>query len=793
MLFERGVDYASNAKKSELLRLYEDLNTTDGKVHKPKDELKPKLKRKSKKAAKAEALLEEIATKENIKAEAKMEEAQSESEIISVSEGEAPVKPEPKKKKELGRKRKEKKEKVTLDEEVSVLDNKKPVVKSPLPAESEESTPEQSSSSRVKDLTMLGNGTRKRKIVLQDGPETRTEETKSPKKGNLFFGDDDTSPVATPRLKKLRGSTPSTPQVKTPLVSDPDRTLSGTKRRSRATTPAAAKTKINTPLLDRIRTPEKIPTPRLQKLPVGSSKETSPAASKHDTTIASEDSADDFDNSLANLKSQKSTKSTTNAELATLLGVDLDGVRPKIKSKRDITPRRPIRIQQKLLSPSMAEEILADAILDSGVKRAAQGSGKQTGADFEDLDDEEDVKQEVEDSKPGLADEDDEADARPVSLNIFRKIFMSLIWITLMAGLLFAYWYKEQTLLVGYCGHEIYTPTVPDTPDTSKVLLDLGTYLDLNFRPQCVPCPAHARCFPRLELACYEDFVKTAPWYFDYFPVNPEAQRCVPDTKKAEKIEIMINVALDLLRARNANTNCGRADADDESAGISLAELHDLLLTLKAPYISNEEFEDLWLRLAEELVKEPEIIVRQVTVSSLDLLTPQFPQSHHADPAVHDNSTVAETYQPHTVLRSTALSHVSFNCLMSNTALTLAVRFRGVLVALLVVSVSLVVGYRRYTQSRLLTQKVDLIYHEVLAKLQRQAKLAQNSSELPEYIGSIQLRDLILSSENNLSHKMRLWEAVSRKVDRNSNVKHELLEIHGEVMKVWQWISILED
>lgn len=129
---------------------------------------------------------------------------------------------------------------------------------------------------------------------------------------------------------------------------------------------------------------------------------------------------------------------------------------------------------------------------------------------------------------------------------------------------------------------------------------------------------------------------------------------------------------------------------------------------------------------------------------------------------------------------------------MTNTLMGLVLRFKRVLLfAVVLVSASWAV-YWKYQQVQLHSQQVETLYKEVLSKLQRQAKLAEGSNELPSYVGSIQLRDLILSHESNLAHKMRLWEAVSRKVDRNTNVKHQLLEIHGEVMKVWEWISYLE-
>lgn len=161
-------------------------------------------------------------------------------------------------------------------------------------------------------------------------------------------------------------------------------------------------------------------------------------------------------------------------------------------------------------------------------------------------------------------------------------------------------------------------------------------------------------------------------------------------------------------------------------------------------------------------------------------------------PTTGDNDSAPETHLACKVLRSTSLSHVSFKCMMSNTVVKLMARFKRVLAGIFVLGTLSCAAYWKYKQHKLYARKVETLYHEVLSKLRKQAKLGRASRELPEFIGSVQLRDLILSSEQNLAYKMRLWQAVSQKVERNTNVRHELLEVHGEVMKVWQWISHLE-
>lgn len=527
-----------------------------------------------------------------------------------------------------------------------------------------------------------------------------------------------------------------------------------------------------------------------------------------------------------------SRKDTTDADLAKLLGVDLHSVKPKPKGRRVISPRNPIIIQKKRLAYSETlsenEEEKDNVVSDEDVTDEESEDGNEQSETESELryeHEERKSESEEEDEHEESGTEDiNETDRKKSQINgektksktqsrskvlgthstksSFRKsffwFFLSLLSWTLLAALtLFAYWYREQTFLVGYCGQEIYTTTIPDTPDTPGFLVKAGAYLDEHFRPQCVDCPQHARCFPNLEMGCYDDFVEFAPWYFPYMPVvDPTLKRCIPDTKRAEKIEIMIDVALDLLRARNAHKNCGRLPEDDVSAGIEMNDLHDLLLAMKAPYITLEEFEELWRRSVVELEKEPEIIVRQVT-RFLQIYQPitnkeQVGIVDHVGSTIDSNNTVTETETTHKIFRSTSLSHVSLKCQLSNTMVSLVLKFRLTLAIFLLGVVTLLVAKVKYDRYKLHHQQLDTLYREVLSKLQRQARLARESSELPGYIGSIQLRDLILSDETNLARKMRLWEAVSRKVDRNTNVSHQLIEIHGEVMKVWEWISIIE-
>lgn len=61
------------------------------------------------------------------------------------------------------------------------------------------------------------------------------------------------------------------------------------------------------------------------------------------------------------------------------------------------------------------------------------------------------------------------------------------------------------------------------------------------------------------------------------------------------------------------------------------------------------------------------------------------------------------------------------------------------------------------------------------------------------YLSIVQLRDIFLSDVVDLKYKNHLWSQVVRYLEHNnSNIKSNLVEIRGEIMKCWEWIGPLE-
>lgn len=450
----------------------------------------------------------------------------------------------------------------------------------------------------------------------------------------------------------------------------------------------------------------------------------------------------------------------------------------------------PLRQRRAIVSPAHSPSAARALFRDSTAKPRLVLSSKINGFSDDELSDEENDKLE----KPiKMEDSVKRRTCSRDSFNIFSFLFHFaanlLIIVLVVTSTYFGLWYRQRQFDIGFCGQEQhFTPTFSDLD--SPLLRRTGQYLDSHYLPLCVPCPAHARCFPNLEIGCYQDFVEHQPW--SHF-IKPHNTICVPDTLKAEKLEIMISVALDLLHHKNAQVDCGTL-RNDEAAGISSTDLHDMLLSMKAPYISDQEFEDLWKKTCVELEREPTISVRHVPPCA-----PPY-ESHtnitqktnagglgDGDASPIDEQRSVAPQNP--LLRSTSLENVDLRCTVRNGVTNAGWAYKYQIISLSVILVTAYFVKKFYEALKLDHIKQDLVFREVLGKLYHQYLLALNDKSKPAYLGAMQLRDTILGNEHNIMRRVLLWNKVAKKVEVNTNVAIKIVEIHGEVMKVWEWVG----
>lgn len=89
-------------------------------------------------------------------------------------------------------------------------------------------------------------------------------------------------------------------------------------------------------------------------------------------------------------------------------------------------------------------------------------------------------------------------------------------------------------------------------------------------------------------------------------------------------------------------------------------------------------------------------------------------------------------------------------------------------------------------------QRIEALTQQVVAKLQKSAK--ESSESRPPYMSTVQLRDVLLSDVVDLKLKNKLWNSVIKKLEHNNtNVKSRLMELHGEIMKCWEWVGPLQE
>lgn len=89
----------------------------------------------------------------------------------------------------------------------------------------------------------------------------------------------------------------------------------------------------------------------------------------------------------------------------------------------------------------------------------------------------------------------------------YFKYFTIFLLMTTFSGL--GYWYADQKVLVGYCGYSIDRKTIPN-PNENPYIDLVDEFLLQYLKPQCVPCPDNATCYPYFDLSCHDDFWKSS-------------------------------------------------------------------------------------------------------------------------------------------------------------------------------------------------------------------------------------------------------------------------------------------
>jgi len=106
---------------------------------------------------------------------------------------------------------------------------------------------------------------------------------------------------------------------------------------------------------------------------------------------------------------------------------------------------------------------------------------------------------------------------------------------------------------------------------------------------------------------------------------------------------------------------------------------------------------------------------------------------------------------------------------------------------------SVVAAYTLHRRRRRLN-RIDDAEALKLAKLVFSRLLAQRTHAghvAPSYLAAVQLRDSLLDHQLPLTVRMRRWVKVTNLVEKNTNVRANVVEtVEGDETRVWQWIGL---
>ncbi|CCF57557.1 hypothetical protein KAFR_0C05660 [Kazachstania africana CBS 2517] len=395
--------------------------------------------------------------------------------------------------------------------------------------------------------------------------------------------------------------------------------------------------------------------------------------------------------------------------------------------------------------------------------------------------------------------------ARFIRTCFFNSLALSFIMVPILLGL----WYREQKLLVGYCGHELPTSKF----ETLYPHFPLASTLDnilVPLLPECIPCPENSICYPHMKLKCKPDH-KLVRSKFNLFGLIPISHKCERDDKRDQLVKEVVEKSLEFLRIKNAQIMCGESNNDLES-GLSEDELYEIFNESRAPWIEAEEFSELWDEVVQILKEKPEITWRQVSNDDLFFIksnkneitnkskqlfddNPDFSNDTDKHIQAHEiqgqegyiSQTRTKSKNGH--FRSSSKKYISLKCKFESEVYRTYYNFRYLIWAL-VATLSFIkiieVSLKKYFK-----EKKETV--QLAKKTIERLKKAKKQNADPAYLSTVQLRDIFLSDLVDLKYKNYLWEKALKELRSNTNIKTNLVEIHGEVMKCLEWIGPLED
>ncbi|KAI1083343.1 Man1-Src1p-C-terminal domain-containing protein [Whalleya microplaca] len=358
---------------------------------------------------------------------------------------------------------------------------------------------------------------------------------------------------------------------------------------------------------------------------------------------------------------------------------------------------------------------------------------------------------------------------------------LSILFITILG--VYAGWYRQEKIAVGYCGvgqRDSSIPSEIDVPEWAHPVLPPQISVPQSvidtLEPECEPCPPHAYCYADFSVRCEQDYIlKSHP--FSLGGLVPLPPTCEPDGEKVRRVQAVADRAVEELREQNAKYECGKPINEEgaklESPAVEEQELKKVIDKKRSKKMNNKEFDDLWASALGEVKAREEV---EVEVKD--------PPRRHRVP---DSGGVSNTY-----LASTSLARVPLACAVRRSIRLGLARYRFQISALIAAICTAAYARARFLSDRRAAAQVPALVDLVLERLATQKQLVgygDDDGDEP-WLFLPNLRDDVLRSIHSLPQRERIWRRVRAVVEQNSNVRTGQREGRsGEVGRAWEWIG----
>ncbi|KAK2019899.1 hypothetical protein LZ32DRAFT_518443 [Colletotrichum eremochloae] len=331
------------------------------------------------------------------------------------------------------------------------------------------------------------------------------------------------------------------------------------------------------------------------------------------------------------------------------------------------------------------------------------------------------------------------------------------LW-ALAVSLLGAYgaWYRQEKIAVGYCGlgrpaTQIVPADVP-VPDWAVQLAE----------PQCEPCPRHAYCYEDFSVRCEPDFI-LKPHPLSLGGLVPLPPTCEPDGEKVRRVKAVADKAVEELRERRAQFECGGSSADasqsTQTPSIDEEELKAAISVKRSKKMNKQEFDDLWVAAIGDVKGREEV-------------------------EVANSTSISDAY-----LSSSSLARLPIGCALKRSVKLGLARHRLSIGSVIFLISAYFYVRRRYRSHKATVAQVPALVDLVLSRLATQKELGEEDIDDP-WLFLPNLRDDVLRSVHSLGERDRIWTRVKAVVEQNSNVRTSQREGRsGEVGRAWEWIG----